>query len=135
MKRLMVTSIVLLAGISGEAMADCSAPQVTGRALPALIAGNTVCAVRGGEKWQEQHRAGGALWDYKKGANDPVDPSEQVGTWSTNFTAGSVTYAYTGGPSYTYTVHGPTGGPYSFCTGGTEVVGGATFKIGYQSCP
>ena len=135
MKRLIITSIVLLAGISGEAMADCTAAQVTGRTLMSLISGNTVCAMRGSEKWQEQHRSGGALWDYKKGPGDSVDPSEQVGTWSGNFSASNVTYNYTGGSSYTYTIHGPTGGPYSFCTNGTEVVSGATFKLGNNSCP
>jgi len=135
MKRLMVTSIVLLAGISGEVMAACSDPQVTGVALTTLIAGNTVCATRGGEQWQEQHRGGplaGALYDYKKGPSDPVDPTKQVGNWS--IAVDNVTYAYTGGPSYTYSVHGPIGGPYSFCSGGAEVVGGATFKTGNSSC-
>lgn len=134
MKRLMVTSIVLFVGISGEVVAACSDPQVTGGDLTTLIAGKTVCAARGAEKWQEQHRggpSGGALWDYKKGASDPVDPTKQVGNWSIG--ADSVTYSY-GGPSYTYSVHGPAGGPYSFCTGGAEVVGGAIFTSS-PSCP
>ena len=134
MKRLVVISIVLLAGISGEAVAACSDPQVTGSALTTLISGQTVCATRGTEKWQEQHRSDGTLWDYKKGPNDPVDPTKQVGTWSIDTSLNTVTYSYTGGPSYTYSVHGPAGGPYSFCTGGSETVGGATFTGG-QSCP
>jgi hypothetical protein len=133
MKCLMVTSMVLLAGISGEVMAACSDPQVTGSGLTTLIAGNTVCAMRGGEQWQEQHRTDTTLWDYKKGPSDPVDPTKQVGSWS--IASNTVTYAYTGGPSFTYSVHGPTGGPYSFCTGSTEVVGGAIFKTGSSSCP
>ena len=136
MKRLMVASIVLLAGISGEVMAACTpSTWVTGSALTTLIEGNTVCATRNTEQWQEQHRTSGALWDYKKGPTDPVDPTEQVGTWS--IATNNVTYVYTGGASYTYSVHGPTGGTYSFCTApnGTEVVSGATFKIGSQSCP
>lgn len=134
MKRLMVTSLVLLAGISGEAMADCASnTRVTGNALDTLIIGNTVCATRDAEKWQEQHRAGAQLWDYKKGSSDKVDPSKQVGTWGIR--ANEVMYYYTGGPSYTYSVHGTAGGPYSFCTNGAEIVSGATFKLGYQSCP
>jgi hypothetical protein len=132
MKRLMVASILLLAGISGEVVAACSDPQVTGSDLTGLITGNTVCATSGGDQWQEQHRTGGQLWDYKKGS-DPVDPTKQVGNWS--IAADNVTYSYTGGQSYTYSVHGPTGGPYSFCSGGAEVVGGATFKTGSSSCP
>jgi len=136
MKRLMITSLVLLAGISGEATAACTAnTRVTGGALTALIAGNTVCATRGAEKWQEQHRGGAQLWDYKKGPPSPgnVDPTKQVGTWS--ISSNNVTYSYTGGPSYTYSVHGS--GPYSFCTApnGTEVVSGATFMPGNASCP
>lgn len=138
MKRLIITSMLLFTGISGEAMADCSpATQVLGGAVMTLISTNTVCATRGNEKWQEQHRSGGALWDYKKGPGDSVDPSKQVGTWIASRTTSSVTYSYTGGSSYTYTIHGPAGGPYSFCTGpnGTEVVSGATFKPGNNSCP
>lgn len=132
MKRLMAMGIVLFAGASAQAMAACEAnTRVTGSALTTLIAGNTVCATRGAEKWQEQHRSGGALWDYKKGANDPVDPSKQVGTWS--IASNSLTYAYTGGPSYTYSIHGS--GPYSFCASGTEIVSGASFKTGSSSCP
>jgi hypothetical protein len=136
MKRLIVTSIVLLAGISGEVMAACTSPaiQVTGATLTTLISGNTVCATQGADKWQEQHRTGGALWDYKKGPSDPVDPTKQVGSWSIN--ADTVTYAYTGGPSYTYSVYND-GGTYSFCTApaGSVVVSGATFQTGSASCP
>lgn len=117
-------------------MAVCTAQtRVTGNALNTLIAGNTVCASRGADRWQEQHRGGGALWDYKRGPNDTVDPSKQVGTWSIG--ANNVTYSYTGGPSYTYSVHEEGGGRYSFCAGvgGTEVVSGATFRAGSTNCP
>lgn len=133
MKRLMMTSFVLLAGIPGGAMAACSDPQITGAALTSLLSGNTVCATRGAEKWQEQHRAGGALWDFKKGPSDPADPTAQVGGWS--IANDTVTYSYTGGASFTYSVHGPAGGPYSFCTGGGEIVGGATILTGSTGCP
>ena len=134
MKHLMVTSIILLAGVSGEAMAGCAAnTKVTGSALSTLFTGSTVCATRGTEKWQEQHRSGGTLWDYKKGPTDKVDPSKQVGTWS--IAANNITHSYTGGASYTYSIHGPNGGPYSFCTGSTEVVSGASITGGLTSCP
>ena len=136
MKRLMVMSIVLLAGFSGGSMAACETnTRVTGNALSTLISGNTVCATRGSEKWQEQHRAGGALYDYKKGPTDKVDPTKQVGTWS--IAANNVTYSYAGGPSYTYSVHSPVSGVYDFCTApnGSVRVSGATFKTGSSSCP
>ncbi len=135
MKRTLLPFIAL-AGLSAQAGADCLPnTRVTGAALTNLVSGNTVCATSGTKTWQEQHRAGGQLWDYKKGPNDPVDPSKQVGTWS--IAGNNVTYSYTGGPSYTYSIHGPSGGPYSFCTGpnGTEVISGAYFKPGNASCP
>jgi putative hemolysin len=134
MKRLIITSIVLFAGISGGAMAACDVKsRVTGSALITLISNQTVCATRGGDKWQEQHRSGGQLWDYKKGPSDQVDPSEQVGTWS--IASNNVTYTYTGGSSFTYSVHND-GGAYSFCTApsGAVVVSGATFTSS-PSCP
>jgi len=135
MKKSLLTALVLLAGMPSLAMAACTAnTRVTGAALNRLIDGNTVCATRGSDVWQEQHRAGGQLWDYKMGPGHPVDPSKQVGTWSIarNF----VTYCYTGGLCYSYRVHGPAGGPYSFCSAnGTEVVSGAKFKPGHTSCP
>ena len=139
MKRKIAIGIVLFAGVSGVVIAapNClSSNRVTGSALTTLISSNTVCATRGTDKWQEQHRSGAQLWDYKKGSSDPVDPSKQVGTWS--IASNNVTYSYTGGPSYTYTVHDEgSGASYSFCTGngGSVVVSGATFKSGNSSCP
>lgn len=135
MKSSRLTAMVLLAGLPALAAADCSpTTRVTGTNLTNLITGNTVCATRGSDVWQEQHRAGGQLWDYKMGPGHPIDPTKQVGTWSIarNF----VTYCYTGGTCYSYSVHGTGAGPYSFCyANGTEVVSGATFKPGNASCP
>ena len=137
MKRILLTSIVALAGFTGAAVAQTSGcaqnTRVTGSALTTLVSGNTVCATRGADRWQEQHRAGGQLWDFKKGPSDPVDPTSQVGTWV--IAANNVTYSYTGGPSFTYRIHGPRSGPYSFCSNGTEVVSGATFQRGSGNCP
>jgi hypothetical protein len=139
MNRLIVSgSLLLLTCISGQATAaPCDGPsRVTGAALSTLISGNTVCATRGADRWQEQHRTGGQLWDYKKGPTDPVDPTTQVGTWS--ISGNNVTYSYMGEgpvPSYTYSVHGS--GTYSFCTrvNGSEIVSGAIFLPGSTSCP
>lgn len=140
MKHLIATSMVLLAGISGEAMAACASPatMVTGNPLTNLVSGNTVCAMNGNEKWQEQHLGNGTLWDYKKGANDPVDPTKKVGTWSLSANlsgpVNQITYSYTGGPSYTYNIY-RNGNVYSFCTNGAEIVSNATFKTGATGCP
>ena len=137
MKRQIAIGIVLFAGISGVVIAapNCNnRNRVNADALPTLISNNTVCATRDTDKWQEYHRPGGDLIDWKRGANHPVDPSKQVGTWS--IASNNVTYSYTGGPSYTYTVHDEGGGAsYSFCSNGSVVVGGATFKRGNSSCP
>jgi len=67
------------------------------------------------------------------GAGHPVDPSKQVGNWSIK--GNVVTYCYTGGLCYSYSVHGLGAGLYSFCDGSTEVVRGAKFKPGLTSCP
>jgi hypothetical protein len=139
MKHLMVTVAILLSWIADEAIADCTnQTRVTGNALRTLIEGNTVCASVGADQWQEQHRVGGGLWDYKKGPDDPVDPSAQVGKWDID--ANEVTYFYylSGtediGAKYTYTVHDTGGGSYDFCDGESEVVTGATFLPGEVSC-
>ena len=139
MKQLIVTGVALMALVSGEAGAapNCDAnKKVSGSALTTLLsgtgAGNTVCAVRNGERWQEQHRSGGQLWDYKQGPTDAVDPTTQVGTWST--AANEVTYSYNGGSSYTYSIHEEGTGLYSFCTGGVVIVSGAEFRAGLTSC-
>jgi hypothetical protein len=137
MKKLVLCGAALLPLMSGEALAACTDAQVTGTNLTALVIGQTVCASAGGDQWQEEHRAAGnQLWDYKQGPGDPVDPSEQVGTWSVNETSSTITYDYGGGTSYTYTVHGtyPGSGPFSFCVGGSEIVGGAMFQ-GATNCP
>lgn len=81
MKRSILTAIVLLAGTPSLAMADCSvSTRVTGTDLTDLVSGNTVCASRGAEVWQEQHRTGGELWDYKRGPGHPSTPANRSAT-------------------------------------------------------
>lgn len=122
MKRLMITSVVLLAVVSGKVMAvDCNGGQLknTGNnpnVISNAITAKTVCATIGSQKWQEYHKPGGDLIDYKKGPTNPVDPSKKVGTWSTggNGSNSLVTYNYGTGGSYSYKVH-LNGGTYTFC--------------------
>ncbi len=122
---------IVLGSWAAQAFAVCEAnTRVTGNAFDTLLqAGTLICgrpaagyAGQAADRWQEEHRAGGQLWDYKLGAGHPIDPSKQVGTWS--LAANAVTHAYTGGPSFVWTVHSLDGSTYSFCTGqgGTEVV-------------
>lgn len=142
MNRLIVTSIVLLAGISGEAMAvDCTAgtqlqntvgdPNVVANAL----SGKTVCAISGSQKWQEYHQAGGTLIDYKKGPSDPVDPTKTVGSWSTSGTGANsvVTHNYGSGGTYSYKVH-LNGAQYSLCGVTNSLQLDVTLPSGQVSC-
>jgi prepilin-type processing-associated H-X9-DG protein len=130
MRPIIIVSILLLGGITGESMATCDNSNWVNPTsnLSTLLLGNTVCGneVGGGtDQWQEEHRSGsgGDLWERAKGLNDPVDPSHKVGIWTLDGTNGrpTVRYDYTGGNSYTFSVHSNGGGNYSFCDGSTEV--------------
>lgn len=146
MKRLIIASVVLLAGISGEAMAvDCSSnTRITNAALTALIQGKTVCATLGAEKWQEYHSgsSGGAnnLIDYKKGPGHAVDPTGPVGSWSTSGTGvnSRVNYNYGPGQVYSYEVHGAStfvnGATYTFCGDSAAPTLDVTLRSGQVSC-
>lgn len=127
MKLLPVAAVLSLALMPEFASAACtSSSQVTGSAtLTTLLAGKTICASRGGDRWQEYHQAGGALIDYKKGPTDPVDPTKQVGTWTVtgNGSGTQVRYNYGQGASYTYKVHTIVqDASYSLCSGTEDLV-------------
>jgi hypothetical protein len=132
--RAILTSFLLLAAVSGNVLADCSQrTQIVNQDrggernnLRQELRGKTICATKNGERWQEDHRAGGQLWDYKKGPRDKMDPSAQVGTWETNgFGADTkVIYNYgSAGGTFSYTVHKNGGDSYSFCGDGGEITG------------
>ncbi len=93
--------------------------------LSSLLTGNTVCVGSSGN-WaaQEFHKSGGTLTDWKKGANDPVDKTSDVGTWSISGsgTGSVVSYSYTGSGPTAYSVYDNGNGSYSFCNGSTETV-------------
>ncbi len=139
-KLLLVAGIVFL-GFSGAVSAQsCSCTgndQVKGADVTTALQGNTVCVPKGaGWEWQEQHRTGGQLWDYKLGAGHPVDPTEQVGTWAVSGGGANtiVTHAY-GSQSFAYTVcRVGTSTSYGFCpSSGTTIM--ATIKAGTAGCP
>lgn len=139
MKRLLVV-IPFLAGGIGNAVAACGGSYMNGNAVSGLLSGKTVCSPAGCSgascQWQEQHKSGGVLADYKKGAGDPIDPTKDVGTWSVATTGpsnGRVTYTYTAGGSYTYDVK-DNGASYSFCGPNGEFT--FTVKTGVTAgCP
>lgn len=126
-------------GVMAACSASSGAKQVNKDSeLTALLSGNTVCAVRGKDRWQEEHHAGGVLKDYKKGPTDKVDPTKTLGAWAVSGggTNTIVTYTYTGGGSYSFTVWDNGGGSsYSFCKGNTPDLD-FTLKPGTGSgCP
>ena len=124
MKRFMIPGMLVLAFGSIDAMAGCDAPSTQVTQLQDLLGGNTVCATRGSDRWQEEHRVGGQLWDYKLGPSHKVDPSKELGSWSVGGVDDSeVTYNYTAFGSlvsYTFTVFDNGNGTYSFCEGAAE---------------
>ncbi|MBE0437504.1 MAG: hypothetical protein IBX56_17075 [Methylomicrobium sp.] len=73
------------------------------------------------------------------GPNNPIDPTEQVGTWSIvqqgqDFRR--VTYTY-GVESYTFEVHEPTAGVYNFCgiVVAENIIGATIQDAANQDCP
>lgn len=119
---------VLLVASVGAASAACPGTPLTG--LATLLADTLICGTNTGnsERYQEEHRAGGVLWERAKGPGDPIHPPEQVGTWSVDATGTSelVCYDYgPGGPNcHTVSLNsgaaGANGSTYSFCGSGPE---------------
>lgn len=110
---LLVASGMLL--LSGNTIA-CTGKQQNARQIEKAVSGNTICAHDGGEIWQEQHRAGGQLWDYKKGPADRSDPSSQVGSWSIEETPGDAKLVHTyGSTSYIWQLFKDAGDNYRLC--------------------
>lgn len=122
--------------LSGQAVAACSGNSLNQTQLSNLLPGNTVCASRGSDRWQELHATNFDLIDYKRGPNHPVDKSEKVGTWSIGGTGSNRTiiYNYGSGGSFAYTVHSISGNSYSYCVGTTEKFP-VTIKTGGGACP
>lgn len=125
---------VAVFAVPSHAQTGCSASAPAGvvqlnlAQISLLLGGNTVCGRPGtnyprnaADRFQEEHRAGGELWDYKRGPGHPIDPTERVGSWLVSVTkfGATVTHTYTGGSSFNWNVYGPAsygpGSVYSFC--------------------
>ena len=122
--------IALLAAIAGSGPAfatNCTAsdgyPQLSDSDIAALLVGATACYPASAPFTNQEYLSGamsGTITDYKKGPADPIDPSANIGTYGiAGGVSGQITYSYTGGPSYTYSVFGPTSGIYDFCPSGS----------------
>ena len=129
-----MTGVLLLGGVglAGQAAAACSGTALDVTQLSAKFSGNTVCAQRAGDRWQEYHQGTGSgdLIDWKMGPGHAVDPSKQVGTWSATNTG--MAYDYGSGGQYTYQVFDNNDGTYSFCNGAEMAV---TVRSGQGACP
>ena len=126
MKHLTIINTLLLMGCAGNALADCPAGY-----NDAVINLNDtqVHASGGGELWDEAHcGSGGSL--YKIGvAGSTVDGPTQVCTYSYSSVEGitTVTYNYTGGSSYSFTLKkNGTTNDYCWDNGGTAIIGTLT---------
>ncbi len=133
----MTTAAIVFAFAADGAVAACSGTQIAGNGLTTLLTNNTICGSRGGERWQEEHIAGGVLKDYKMGPSDAVDPTKQVGSWSVDEVLSQVTYQY-GASTYVYEVWDNGGAPnkYSFCVASVLSVDNVTVETGVGiGCP
>ncbi|MGY6276607.1 hypothetical protein [Methylomonas sp. MgM2] len=99
---LLVVSLFLI-GL-GQVEAACPTERVVGNAISRLLSGKTVC-VRGDSDWENQeiHDTDGTLSDFKKGPNDPVDPTKVIGSWGRR--GNNVLYRYSGGDTFSYEVY------------------------------
>lgn len=130
MNKLVQASLAVALSVPAlSAVAQCTGTALNAGQLTTLLSGNTVCGRPAAsypgstsDRWQEQHRGGAQLWDFKRGPSDPVDPTERVGSWSISpGVQGSpalVTHAYLGGTSFSWAVYTQGTGPtatHSFC--------------------
>lgn len=151
--RLPILGLPLVIAANAAAAANCGPANYVrisdSIGLYGILSQRYVCAERGSDTWRECHGTisgttctGSAdLWDLKRGAGDPVDPSEKVGEWRISGTDGVdkvVTYDYGTGGAYTYQLWvdlGSTPVRADFC--GTSPapndVTGATLQLG--ACP
>jgi hypothetical protein len=135
-----LVALCTLVAFSGTAWAQCApGTRLNQTQLSSTFSGNTLCAQRGSDRWQEQHRTGGELWDYKLGADHQMDPTKKVGTWEISGTGANAVLVHTyGATSFSWEVCGPVGvgtGYTLVSTGAAGTISGAEVKSGSTSCP
>jgi hypothetical protein len=139
--RFPVVGCMLALGLAGQSLAQLACPTGSTRVtqVQQLVGGNTLCAMRNTDRWQEFHQgnSSGPLIDFKLGPTNPVDPTETVGAWSAqNGANSSLTHTYTGGSSFTWLVCQVTPTTYTLVSfGSAGTITGATIRAGQGACP
>ena len=133
MRRIVGTLVLLMSLFPGSQAAQaqsCTGDRIgepgDTPTLEDFLSGNLACGTEagGGDRWQEEHRPGGDLFERARGPNDPVDPSRLVGTWRTESETGGnelVCYDY-GGSEFCFRLYDNGGGNVTYCTVGDVVV-------------
>ena len=114
-------AVLALFGIAGNAVAQAGPcggfnGVKTAADIQTLLAGKYACV----HNQSNELHSGGTLIDFKKGPSDPVNPSEQVGTYTiTAGTAASydrITYNYGTGGTFAYAIKPKPGTAAGTCT-------------------
>jgi hypothetical protein len=133
----LIRSLALVAAtglVSGGVSAQMCPDLTRVFALRALLEGKTLCAASGSDRWQEQHRVGGELWDFKLGGGSTTDPTAKVGIW--DVAAGVLIHTYDGGSTYRWAVCEVGANNYTLVsTSGGPTITGATVQSGRVACP
>lgn len=142
-----LTALTLMAPGISRAFTPCtintsipSYGELSDLQMEALLGNSMACYPQAAPYENQEYHTGstssptGNIIDYKKGPNDPVDPSKLIGTYNITTTTGRgahaiIVYTYTGSSptSFTYTVWGPEPAStnlYDFCVGLTPLAGG-----------
>lgn len=124
-------TLAFAAGAWAQACPCAGGTRMNQTQLSAALAGKTVCAVLGSDRWQEYHSGSGNTGPLRELGN--TSGGENVGTWSIVGSGAStqMSYAYTGGNTYAYTVCSE-GSNVHFC--GLRNITNATVQPGSASC-
>ena len=156
MIRVLLLSLLLLVGAAHKVFAaaatHCSSlgTRLTASEITTAFQGQLICAQKMGaisanDRWSEEHRASGELWEQGKGTTSKIHPPTKVGSWkAVELTKGKgkgevkspvedlVQYDYSGGSSFTWSVFKSTGAgtaTYTFCDQNeTKVIATAIVK-------
>lgn len=129
---LTLTSAVLtcIAGVTNAAVSSgggaCGQASLVADAA-AVVADQRFIGGNSAEEWREEHCPNGDLVKVAEGPGHPVDPTKVVGRWLVRGSPSSITYEYTDGPRYIFTLH-RDGAQYHFCGSAATVVASGVFS-------